>query len=319
MSCISQYRPILPSPPLCLLPPLPLAFPPSSPSLPRFAYTFHQEPGVHLPGLSIPPSQAHRHHPSALRLCEQSLFLLPLTLSFPPPLRFAYTFQSLVFISRASQYRHGLQQHPSALRLCERSLFCDRLVFAPAAVVGGLFTPLEEALYDSWVDAVLPMLPAVVPDAFIYLRAEPSVCLQRLQKRSRSEETSVDLPYLQRLHELYDRWFLEGSHRVDPEHTAAPSFSATLDGALTHSALDGVPLLVVNCNQHRQQRSGGDFVGPDSGTGEGEERLEKGAVMGSEVAEVLPGAKVGFGGSDLNTLLDEILPFLQRLCARTHV
>ncbi|CAI5985637.1 unnamed protein product [Closterium sp. NIES-64] len=211
---------------------------------------------------------------------------------YKDPKRFAYTFQSLVFISRASQYRHGLQQHPSALRLCERSLFCDRLVFAPAAVAGGLFTPLEEALYDSWVDAVLPMLPGVVPDAFIYLRADPSVCLQRLKQRSRSEETSVDLPYLQRLHELYDRWFLEGSHRTDPEHAAAPSFRATLDGALTHSALDGVPGLVVDCNQHIQQCDG-DIVEPRGDMGEGGERLGKGAIMGSGsgVAEALPGAK----------------------------
>ncbi|CAI5468495.1 unnamed protein product [Closterium sp. Yama58-4] len=85
---------------------------------------------------------------------------------YKDPKRFAYTFQSLVFISRASQYGRGLHHHPLALRLCERSLFCDRLVFAPAAVAGGLFTPLEEALYDSWVDAVLPMLPGVFPMAF---------------------------------------------------------------------------------------------------------------------------------------------------------
>ncbi|CAI7831611.1 unnamed protein product [Closterium sp. NIES-53] len=114
--------------------------------------------------LSPPPSSLTSCPPNVDASPPLSLFLPHCLVLSPSPLppRFAYTFQSLVFISRASQYHHGLQKHPSALRLCERSLFCDRLVFAPAAVAGGLFTPLEEALYDSWVDAVLPMLPGVV-------------------------------------------------------------------------------------------------------------------------------------------------------------
>ncbi|GJP43941.1 hypothetical protein CLOM_g3342 [Closterium sp. NIES-68] len=240
---------------------------------------------------------------------------------YKEPKRFAYTFQSLVFISRASQYKQGVHSHPSALRLCERSVFCDRLVFAPASVAAGLFTPLEEALYDSWFDALLPMMPAAIPDAFIYLRADPAVCLQRLQQRSRSEETSVDLPYLQRLHELYDHWFLEGSRRTDLDLVAAPSFTASLDGALTHRAVDGVSLLVVDCNQHKEQCS--VLEDSESSVGDAGQSWEKreNLVMGMEALQVqrpqasssrVEGSAVECG------LLDEFLPFLQRFCAQTR-
>ncbi|CAI5496674.1 unnamed protein product [Closterium sp. Naga37s-1] len=234
------FSPLIPTPSLSQ-PHLPFP-PPNSPRRPPHFPPLPSPPPPPLP----PPPRSSRSSDVALRRAvtgSADVALQPeplrewrnvkgsgenaLDAFYKDPKRFAYTFQSLVFISRASQYHHGLQQHPSALRLCERSLFCDRLVFAPAAVAGGLFTPLEEALYDSWVDAVLPMLPGVLPDAFIYLRADPSVCLQRLQKRSRSEETSVDLPYLQCLHELYDRWFLEGSHRTDREHAAGTTPLAT--------------------------------------------------------------------------------------------
>jgi deoxyadenosine/deoxycytidine kinase len=36
-----------------------------------------------------------------------------------------------------------------------------------------------KAVYDSWFDPVLASSPSLVPDGFIYLRADPSTCLQR--------------------------------------------------------------------------------------------------------------------------------------------
>ena len=46
-------------------------------------------------------------------------------------------------------------------------------------------------------------------DVVFYLRVEPDVCMQRLQKRGRQEEiASINVDYLQRLHDLYDAWLL---------------------------------------------------------------------------------------------------------------
>lgn len=42
----------------------------------------------------------------------------------------------------------------------------------------------------------LTAIPTLVPDGFIYLRAKPDTCFNRLKKRGRSEETGVDMDYL---------------------------------------------------------------------------------------------------------------------------
>ena len=42
------------------------------------------------------------------------------------------------------------------------------------------------------------MAPTLVPDGFIYLRATPQTCMSRLKSRSRDEETTVDISYLER-------------------------------------------------------------------------------------------------------------------------
>jgi deoxyadenosine/deoxycytidine kinase len=53
------------------------------------------------------------------------------------------------------------------------------------------------AIYDSWFEPVLETLPTLVPNGFIYLRAEPDTCFRRMKKRARNEENTVQLSYLQ--------------------------------------------------------------------------------------------------------------------------
>ena len=66
---------------------------------------------------------------------------------------------------------------------------------------------MELELYDSWFDPMVSAMPGLVPDAFIYLRADPDTCLKRLAKRGRNEETGVSHEYLQGLHDKHEEWF----------------------------------------------------------------------------------------------------------------
>ena len=43
----------------------------------------------------------------------------------------------------------------------------------------------------------------------VYLRATPETCLERIQTRHRSEEESIDLKYLQTLHERHEDWLMQ--------------------------------------------------------------------------------------------------------------
>jgi deoxyadenosine/deoxycytidine kinase len=46
------------------------------------------------------------------------------------------------------------------------------------------------------------------PSGFIYLRCDPEVSLKRLKIRSRNEESSVSLEYLEMLHKAHDNWLM---------------------------------------------------------------------------------------------------------------
>ena len=100
-----------------------------------------------------------------------------------------YLFQNFVFITRFLQHQKALHEnHP---RLLERSVWTDKFVFAKAVSETKLMSELEYEVYSAWYEPVVHVLPALVPDAFIYLQADPEVCYERLKTRNRSEESSV--------------------------------------------------------------------------------------------------------------------------------
>ena len=41
---------------------------------------------------------------------------------------------------------------------------------------------------------------------YIYLRSDPKICLERINKRSRSEEVNIKIEYLDKLHDLHEKW-----------------------------------------------------------------------------------------------------------------
>lgn len=119
--------------------------------------------------------------------------------------------QSFVFITRFEQHHNAKQNANSPLLMLERSVFTDRNVFGRIAIEDGLMNALERGVYNAWFEDVVATLPHLIPDAFVYLRADPAVCYERLQERARSEEAGVPFSYLQRLHDAHEHWFIGGS------------------------------------------------------------------------------------------------------------
>lgn len=58
-------------------------------------------------------------------------------------------------------------------------------VFVRAVHEAKWMSEMEISIYDSWFNPVVSELPGLVPDAFIYLRASPDTCMQRLHSRKR--------------------------------------------------------------------------------------------------------------------------------------
>ena len=48
----------------------------------------------------------------------------------------------------------------------------------------------------------------------MYLRSSPEVVYERIQKRNRSEESTVSLEYLKQLHEAYENWLFHSNITV---------------------------------------------------------------------------------------------------------
>ncbi|RRT54893.1 hypothetical protein B296_00023755 [Ensete ventricosum] len=124
---------------------------------------------------------------------------------YAEPQRYAYTFQNYVFVTRVMQERES-SGGIKPLRLMERSVFSDRMVFVRAVYEAKWMNEMEISIYDSWFDPVISCLPGLIPDGFIYLRASPDTCHERMKSRNRTEEGGVSLQYLRDLHEKHESW-----------------------------------------------------------------------------------------------------------------
>ncbi|XP_064256661.1 deoxyguanosine kinase, mitochondrial isoform X2 [Passer domesticus] len=137
---------------------------------------------------------------------------------YQEPARWSYTFQTLSCLSRLRAALEppeegggtpGTPGTPRPVRVFERSLFSDRYVFAQSLWEAGHLQPLEWAIYQDWHGFLLRHLgPRAAPHAFLYLRASPQTCLERLRRRARSEEAGIQLGYLQQLHGQHECWLV---------------------------------------------------------------------------------------------------------------
>ncbi|CAN1293766.1 Deoxycytidine kinase [Linum perenne] len=179
---------------------------------------------------------------------------------YAQPDRYAYTFQNYVFVTRVMQEREssiGLKP----LRLMERSVFSDRMVFVRAVHEAKWMNEMEISIYDSWFDPVVSVLPGLVPDGFIYLRATPDTCHKRMKHRQRAEEGGVSLDYLRGLHEKHESWLFpmeSGNHGIFSVHRPPLQLDSSihpdirdqvffLQGDHMHSSIQKVPALVLDC------------------------------------------------------------------------
>ncbi|CAI5457610.1 unnamed protein product [Closterium sp. Yama58-4] len=189
---------------------------------------------------------------------------------YEEPERYAYTFQNYVFVTRMMQERESAGR-VRPIRLMERSVFSDRMVFVRAVHEAKWMSAMEVSIYDSWFDPVVAALPGLVPDGFIYLRAHPLTCHQRLKQRARGEEAGVSLDYLTDLHNKHEQegggprfsvvqpdWLKErggggggggggrGEEDDTPEIIKGRVFA--LEGEHLHSSIQQVPALVLDCD-----------------------------------------------------------------------
>ena len=142
--------------------------------------------------------------------------------------RWAYTFQSYAFITRVQAQLAEENNSKCDVSIFERSVYCDRYCFAKNCYESGHMTALEWQIYKEWFSWLVEGYTKK-PDGFIYLKTDPQVCLERLQKRNRSEEVGVSVDYLKLLHKKHEDWLVK---KID-----------------ITNYLSDVPVLALNCDK----------------------------------------------------------------------
>ena len=128
-----------------------------------------------------------------------------LGLFYDDPKRWGYTFQANAFLTRIQ--KKNREYEDGKLNITERSVFSDRHVFASMLKADGLINEIEWKYYTNWYNWLVPAFD-IKPELYIYLRCSPERSYDRLKKRQRSEESTVPLDYLRRLHEYHENWLL---------------------------------------------------------------------------------------------------------------
>jgi deoxyadenosine/deoxycytidine kinase len=129
-----------------------------------------------------------------------------LELFYSDPKRWAYTFQTYAFLSRLQAQTSAAPDNVDVI-VMERSVMADYHIFAKNCYKTGLFSEIEWSLYRQWFAWLAQQFPPQF-EGTIYLRTSPDVCLHRLKKRARGEESTIPLEYLQQLHSRHDEWCL---------------------------------------------------------------------------------------------------------------
>ncbi|KAM9368550.1 deoxyguanosine kinase, mitochondrial [Phaethornis superciliosus] len=142
-----------------------------------------------------------------------------LQMMYQDPARWSYTFQTFSCLSRLKAMLEPPPHHPSTpphpVQVFERSIFSDRYVFAKNLFEVGHLQPLEWAIYQDWHSFILQHLGSrAALHGFLYLRATPQRCLERLRRRGRREEGGIQLGYLEQLHAQHEQWLLDRTTQV---------------------------------------------------------------------------------------------------------
>jgi deoxyadenosine/deoxycytidine kinase len=127
--------------------------------------------------------------------------------------RWAFTFQTLAFLTRARTWNEALARTSHKRVVLERSLLTDRYVFAANAHRIGAMTDVEWQVYCALWDLVVCNYN-VEPDCILYYRTPADVCMERIKIRARVEEAGIAVDYLLQLETLHDQWLLENPRAV---------------------------------------------------------------------------------------------------------
>jgi deoxyadenosine/deoxycytidine kinase len=146
---------------------------------------------------------------------------------YEQPQRWAYTLETLTMMCRVREHLQE-QRNENPNRIMERSIYSGHYCFAKNGYEHAFMSDLEWNMYSEQFDFLIPQ-SCRAPHGFIYLRVDPEISFERIQKRNRESEKNITLEYLKQIHEKHESFLLH-------EKKKNPYIAIT-------------PVLVLDCNQ----------------------------------------------------------------------
>ncbi|KAK2160774.1 hypothetical protein LSH36_127g12000 [Paralvinella palmiformis] len=135
-----------------------------------------------------------------------------LQLLYEDPKRWSMSFNQYAMLTRLEMHK---QKTVVPVKMLERSLYSTRYVFVENSFNSGALTSLEYTVLSDWFSYIINSQNIMI-DLFVYLRAPPEVCYERIKKRSRKEETGVPFDFIQSLHNLHEDWLIHQTNYKVP-------------------------------------------------------------------------------------------------------
>ena len=115
---------------------------------------------------------------------------------------YAFRFQMMAYISRLHLLRQKVKENKYKIIISERSVETDKNVFAKMLYDDGMIEHDEYQIYNKWFDEFLDDIKLT---GIIYVKAEPSICYDRVKIRAREGE-NIPIEYLQKCHNYHEDW-----------------------------------------------------------------------------------------------------------------
>lgn len=120
--------------------------------------------------------------------------------------KYAFSFQIMAFISRLTLLRKTMKENPDAIIITERCLHTDKLIFAKMLYDMG---NIEDVHYQIYCQIYDEFVGEYSVNKVIYVKTDPSICHERVQRRSRQGESSISMEYLEQCHLYHENMIKE--------------------------------------------------------------------------------------------------------------
>ena len=115
--------------------------------------------------------------------------------------KYSFSFQMMAYISRLNLLRKTIKENPDKIIITERSLYTDKYVFAKMLYDSKKMEQIEYNIYNNWFYSMLDLVPL---SKVIYLKTEPKVSFERIHKRNRDGENSIQFDYINDCHNYHN-------------------------------------------------------------------------------------------------------------------